>query len=210
MVKRTSETALRILVITCSLWAAPIVQGQPLSGADLLATASTARDSGNYRECLTQLQQDLLTSERLRWLRIECLHDGFRQAPEDRQLAVELLMTCSEFVRKNDDSKKIATAITFLKEIKVYFGDDGFGFHRLQHVELPPEQRAALMELETLLADYTQANRRDPAMEKEMDVLLDQLADMDLPLPSGESPIAYCLKRDGLYPMKVLLAHAPS
>ena len=208
MANRTSGTAIRILVITCTLWATPYVHSQPLSATDRFATASAARDSGNYRECLTQLQQGALTSERLRWLRIECLHDGFRQAPEDRQRAVELLVSCSEFVRKNDASKKIATAITFLKEIKAYFGDDGFGFHRLQHVELPPEQRAALMELETLLADYTQANRRDPAMEKEMDVLLDQLADMDLPMPGGETPITYCLKRDGLYPTIVLLAHA--
>ena len=187
---------------------------QDTSRVDRHSLALQAFQTGDPDGCLRHLDslsERQRASSRNRWLRLQCLRDGSKANPEDKRMAAAWLVACEQYIRDEavvvSNKGKVSDARKWREALMKSFRYDGLRFTDMRHEDLPPGQRTVLSGIEGMLTQYSPDRDDFDPLERELQGRLDQLANMDLPMPGGESPVVLCVRKDALGPFKTLRAH---
>lgn len=175
--------------------------------------AEQALQAGNADECLAQWDR-LTTNQRKtarnQWLRLQCLYASHEERPDNRMLAASSLVGLKEYVFNNSGSlgskSHVDQAEKWIERLERYFNYNGLTYANMRYGDLPKEQRVVLGMVEKLMGDYIDDADYEKNIEKALQLQLDAVVDLDLPLSNGDTPFMYCLRKDALAPFKTLAA----
>lgn len=190
-----------------------VANGQVPVQMDGHARAQQALQAGDPATCLTELaalSDNQRNSSRNQWLNVQCLQASWEAKRTDERLAAACLVACDRYVRDfgGDQRSKgnVDSARKWLNGLQKHFGHDGLQYKNMRHLDLPIDQRQILADIEELLEQYDR-EQKYPKIEQDLQSYLDQLVDLDLPMPSGVAPFVHCLRHDAKAPFLTLMSY---